>query len=97
VRLVEDPLVFLLREGTRAVVAQFCEQYLREGRRFVAFFFLRRWWRGKDVALFGEVGSGELQAIEKQPCSFVVDCVGDDAAHDLVDTDLDGGCYLFRE
>ena len=24
----------------------------------------------------------------------MVDCVGDDGAHDLVDTDLDGGCVL---
>jgi hypothetical protein len=89
VRLVKDPLVFLLGEGTGTVVAQFRQQYLRQRLRLLALFFLRRRSR-EEIALLGDVRGRKLQAIEEQPGGPVIDCVGDDAAHDLINADLDG-------
>jgi len=45
---------------------------------------------GADIPLLGEIGGRELQAVEEQPGGLVIDGVGDDAAHDLIDADLDG-------
>jgi hypothetical protein len=44
--------------------------------------------------LFGEVGAGDLEAVEHEAGALVVDVVGGEAAEDFSDGELDGGAVF---
>ena len=50
------------------------------------------WWLGFLEA--GEVGAGDLQAVEEDGGAFGVEIAGGDAAEDVVEGDLDGGAVV---
>ncbi|HEX3569922.1 MAG TPA: hypothetical protein VHU44_03785 [Acidobacteriaceae bacterium] len=45
---------------------------------------------GLEFVAAGEVGAGDLEAVEEDGGSFGVDVSGGDAAEDVVESDLDG-------
>jgi hypothetical protein len=51
---------------------------------------------GFGFGLFGEVGGGDLQAIEHQASAFWVELVGGEAGEDEAEGDLDGGTVFGR-
>ncbi len=51
-------------------------------------------WLWVFGVLAGEVGAGDLEAIEQEACSFGVDLVVGDAEEDVADGELDGGAVF---
>ncbi len=51
------------------------------------------WW-GVFGVLAGEVGAGDLEAVEEQAGAFGVDLVVGDAEEDVADGELDGGAVF---
>ena len=49
---------------------------------------------GLQVFEAGEVGAGDLEAVEEGAGSFGVDVAGGDAGEDVVEGDLDGGAVV---
>jgi len=65
------------------------------GERAVDFVFDHIFYRFSELrGWFGEVGGGDLEAVEEQAGALGVDVVGGDAAQDFADGELDGGAVF---